>query len=144
MSRCDQSPRLNFSDSLIKRLRPFKLNKLAQSADFADQARPHCPAARLPLYVMRKPLMSTATSASDVLQREFLEMRAKILELAASLDRIDRADGSVADDPRRQLIERGIAALAETSPGRAERVQLIFSLPYQDGWRKQMAINERR
>ena len=88
--------------------------------------------------------MSTATSASDVLQREFLEMRAKILELSASLDRIDRAAGSVAGDPRRQLIERGIAALAETSPGRAERVQLIFSLPYRDGWRKEMKVEQLR
>lgn len=88
--------------------------------------------------------MSTASSASDVLQREFLEMRAKILELAASLDRIDRGAGSIAGDPRRQLIERGLAALAETGPGRAERVQLIFSLPYQDGWRKEMAMQGRQ
>lgn len=88
--------------------------------------------------------MSTATSAPEVLQREFLEMRAKILELAASLDRIDRASGSVADDPRRQLIERGLAALAESGPGRAERVQLIFSLPYHDGWRREIALQGRQ
>jgi hypothetical protein len=88
--------------------------------------------------------MSTATNATEVLQREFLEMRAKILELAAALDRIDRAEGSVASDARIELIERGLAALAQSGPGRAERVQLIFSLPYQDGWRSEMAISERR
>ncbi|HEV3343567.1 MAG TPA: hypothetical protein VG125_24560 [Pirellulales bacterium] len=88
--------------------------------------------------------MSAPASASDVLAREFLEMRAKILELAASLDRLDRADGSVAADPRFGLIERGLAALADAGSGRAERVQLIFSLPYQDGWRHEMAIDQRR
>ena len=88
--------------------------------------------------------MSTPGSAVDVLQREFLEMRAKVLELAAALDRIDRADGSVGSDSHYQLLQRGLAALAAAGPGRAERVQLIFSLPYQDGWRREMAIQERR
>ncbi|HWB08137.1 MAG TPA: hypothetical protein VG826_02745 [Pirellulales bacterium] len=88
--------------------------------------------------------MSAPASASDVLAREFLAMRAKILELAAALDRIDRADGSAAADPRRGLIERGLAALSGAGCGRAERVQLIFSLPYQDGWRKEYAIDQRR
>jgi len=88
--------------------------------------------------------MSAPASASDVLAREFLEMRAKILELAAALDRVDRADGSVAADPRLRSIQRGLAALADAGSGRAERVQLIFSLPYQDGWRSDMAIDQRR
>ena len=92
--------------------------------------------------------MSAPASASDVLAREFLEMRAKILELAAALDRVDRADDSDADapgaDPRRALIERGLSALSDSDSGRAERVQLIFSLPYQDGWRKEFAIDQRR
>jgi hypothetical protein len=93
---------------------------------------------------MTPPLMSTATNATDVLQREFLEMRAKILELAAALDRIDRAEGSVASDAHSQLIERGLAALAHAGPGRAERVQLIFSLPYQDGWRSELKVDQLR
>jgi hypothetical protein len=88
--------------------------------------------------------MSAPASASDVLQREFLEIRAKILELAAALDRIDRADGASVADPRRQAIERGLATLAEADPSRAERVQLIFSLPYQEGWRSEFAIDRRR
>jgi hypothetical protein len=86
--------------------------------------------------------MSAPASAPDVLAREFLEMRAKILELAAALDRIDRADGSVDAEPSRALIERGLTALSGAGCGRAERVQLIFSRPYQDGWRKEMAIDE--
>ena len=36
----------------------------------------------------------------DVLDQEYLVARAKILELAAILDRLDRADGAAAEDPR--------------------------------------------
>ena len=88
--------------------------------------------------------MSQSIAAPEVLSREFLEMRAKILELAAALDRIDRADGSVQSDPRRQCIERGLAALAEAGPGRAERVQMIFSLAYEENWRTELAMERHR
>ncbi len=36
--------------------------------------------------------MPTAMPAAEVLDREFLEIRAKILEIAASLDRLDRGE----------------------------------------------------
>lgn len=78
--------------------------------------------------------------ATDVLDREFLEVRAKILELAASLDRFERGAGSVADDPRMQLIQDGFRILQERQDGRAERVQLLFSQPYEQEWRKQFDI----
>ncbi|HQU44476.1 MAG: hypothetical protein B7Z73_10350 [Planctomycetia bacterium 21-64-5] len=84
--------------------------------------------------------MSSTTAAPEILNREFLEMRAKILELAAALDRIDRADGSVAADPRVQRIEQGLAVLAEAGAGRAEKVQMIFSLAYQEGWQSEIAL----
>jgi hypothetical protein len=88
--------------------------------------------------------MSAPAVASDVLNREFLEIRARILELAAALDRIDRAAGSVKPDPRVDRIESGLAALAPTGPGRAERVQMIFSLAYQDGWQSELKVDQRR
>jgi hypothetical protein len=74
--------------------------------------------------------------APQVLDREFLEIRAKILELAASLDRLDRGDGDVADDPRMTLVRGGLSILSQDDPGRAERMQLLFSQPYEDAWRK--------
>lgn len=88
--------------------------------------------------------MAASAAAPDILNREFLEIRAKILELAAALDRVDRADGSVAADERFGRIKRGLAALAETNDGRAERVQLIFSLPYEETWRNdfQLSLHE--
>jgi hypothetical protein len=88
--------------------------------------------------------MAASVAASEVLNREFLEIRARVLEVAAALDRIDRAAGSVKTDQRSARIEHALAALAEDGPGRAERVQMIFSLPYQDGWRGDFAIDQRR
>ena len=38
-------------------------------------------------------------SAQQILDREFLEMRAKILEVSATLDRLERAEGPVTDAP---------------------------------------------
>lgn len=78
--------------------------------------------------------------ASDVLDREFLEIRAKILELAASLDRLERGEGNVANDQRMALVQDGFRILQEREDGRAERVQLLFSQPYELEWRKQYGI----
>jgi hypothetical protein len=78
--------------------------------------------------------------APQVLDAEFLQIRAKILELAAALDRLDRGDGEVADDPRMRLVAGGLSILREDEPGRAERMQLLFSQAYEDGWRKRMGI----
>ena len=84
--------------------------------------------------------MPDAMAANDVLEREFLEMRAKILELAASFDRLDRGDGSIAGDPRVALLEDGVRILLEEQDGRAERVQLLFSQPYAPEWRDDFGI----
>ncbi|HWA97269.1 MAG TPA: hypothetical protein VG713_02200 [Pirellulales bacterium] len=81
-----------------------------------------------------------ARSKIDVLDREFLEVRAKLLELAAALDRLDRAAGSVAGDPRLERISRGIGALQASGDNRAEQVQLIFSLEYDQAWRKKFGV----
>ena len=84
--------------------------------------------------------MPEAMPANAVLDREFLEMRAKILELASSLDRIGRGEGTVSSDPRTELIQQGIRILRETQEGRAERVQLLFSRPYEADWRTQLGL----
>ncbi len=80
-----------------------------------------------------------AMTAKQVLDREYLEMRAKILELAASLDRLDRAcvdgGGSVDGDSRMEKLARGLEILRSDQVDRAERVQLLFSLAYSETWR---------
>jgi hypothetical protein len=74
--------------------------------------------------------MPSPTSAAKVLDAEFLPIRCRLIDLAAALDRIGRADGAPTDDPRMAQIRRGLEILAGDAPGRAQRVQLEFSLPY--------------
>lgn len=72
--------------------------------------------------------------APEVLSREFLEIRARLLQVAASLDRLDRAAGSVSSDPRLSGIAQALEVLAAHGPDRAEKIQLIFSRAYDDQW----------
>lgn len=84
--------------------------------------------------------VTAAMTAQDILNREYLEMRAKILELAASFDRLDRADGNVEGDARVSQLSEGIKILQSSDPGRAERVQMLFSRSYTDDWREQFQL----
>lgn len=75
-------------------------------------------------------------SAKEVLDRYFLETRCKLLEIAATLDRIDRAEDAeaVAEDPRRQKIDRAFELLLHEKGDRAEQLQLLFSRDYDPDW----------
>lgn len=77
--------------------------------------------------------------AQTVIDREFLEIRAKILELAASFDRMDRGEGSASAEQLEQL-HRGLEILSEDEPNRAERVQLLFSREYSSQWRSEFGL----
>ena len=69
-------------------------------------------------------------NARDRLDQQFLEMRWRVLSLAADLDRIERADGGrqvLAADPRLAKLREAVQTLLQAEPGRAERVQMIFS-----------------
>ena len=78
--------------------------------------------------------------AAETLDREFLAMRAKLLEVAASLDRIARAEGAVDDDPRMKQVRAALSLLASGEGDYAERFQMAFSLPYDENWREQYGI----
>ena len=84
-----------------------------------------------------------SSSASEILEREFLELRAGLLQTAAQLDRLDRAQGSVADDPRIRGVLQAIEVLSKPGPGRAEQVQLIFSRPYEEEWKRKLEVGAR-
>jgi len=71
--------------------------------------------------------MSVPLSAAKTFEGEFLGMRCRLIELAAALDRIDRA-GGVGDEPRLLQIRESLKLLADGGPNRAERVQMVFSL----------------
>jgi hypothetical protein len=84
--------------------------------------------------------MSITRTAEEVLEREFLIVRAKLLEAAAAFDRLDRAEGSVDNDLRRQKLRQALDVLAADEPNRAEQLQLLFSLPYDPSWRNKFGL----
>lgn len=77
--------------------------------------------------------MPISTVAADVLNREFLSIRSRLIDVAAAMDRIERAEGVVTDDPRLQKILRSLEVLAGPSSQRTEQIQMIFSLPWEEG-----------
>ena len=84
-------------------------------------------------------------NSQEIFEREFLEIRAKILEIAASLDRIQRAEGSLGDDARMSLIKAAIDVVAsgQADPCRAEKIQLLFSREYEENWMDKFDLTAR-
>jgi hypothetical protein len=76
--------------------------------------------------------------ANKALDNFFFEARAKLLDLAAFLDRINRGrdTAAVSNDPRLDKVRRALEVLHDQSGGRAERIQQIFSLEYDPQWEK--------
>jgi hypothetical protein len=70
------------------------------------------------------------------LDRVYLEVRCKLLDVAAMLDRIERLDGDsiAADDPRLLQFREALAVLSREGTDRAERIQMLFSDPYVANW----------
>jgi hypothetical protein len=60
----------------------------------------------------------------------FLEARARLIELAATLDRIDRSPGAEAlrHDARLKFIQDALRILLQVEPGRARIIQELYSL----------------
>jgi len=63
----------------------------------------------------------------QVLNLYFMEARAKLIDLAAFLDRLDRADGT--DDFRIAAFRQALKELEHGKPERAKRVLLSLSDP---------------
>jgi len=78
--------------------------------------------------------------ARDVFDHEFLTMRCRLLDLAAAIDRVGRADSQVADDLRWRQLQQAIGVIAGSEGNRAERVQMTFSLPYDGNWRHEYGV----
>ena len=81
--------------------------------------------------------MSIPFDAAEVLDREFLGVRACLLEVAASLDRLGRSPGDVHGDPRWSQICRAISLL-DGKTDRTGQIQRIFSLDYDPQWKKNL------
>lgn len=85
--------------------------------------------------------ISVPLSALETLNREFLEIRSRLVQLAAALDRVDRAEGFVGSDPRLGQIRQALEMLHDAEPRRAERVQQLFSRPYDPQWRSALGVS---
>ena len=78
----------------------------------------------------------TPLPAAQVLDNYFLEARARLLDLAAILDRIHRGAGAERlDDLRMNRINAAIKMLVEKQSNRAELVQEFFSHSYDAAWK---------
>ena len=82
-----------------------------------------------------------ARSAEKVLSEEFFIARSKILDLAATLDRLERADGSLEALHQLKLLEQGMEILLDDQSDKAKRVQLLMSRPYDPDWRKNYGLH---
>ncbi|MDR3637382.1 MAG: hypothetical protein P4L84_26495 [Isosphaeraceae bacterium] len=90
--------------------------------------------------------MYRTRGAAEVLNRDFLETRSRILEIASALDRLDRAPGKAGEHPDRRVaqLRQAIEALLEPGPGRAETVQHLFSLDYDPNWQQNLGVTRPR
>ncbi|MCP3905591.1 MAG: hypothetical protein GY715_18345 [Planctomycetes bacterium] len=69
-------------------------------------------------------------SRSEVVERYFMEHRARVIDIAAFLDRLDRAQSNGDeddDDFRVRALREAIELLIDGQPGRARRVLEHFS-----------------
>ena len=76
--------------------------------------------------------------SSQALDAYFLEARARLLDLAAILDRVGRgADAAAAGaDPRLRKVREALGLLLNKPDGRAAAVQQLFSLDYDPAWKR--------
>jgi len=72
-------------------------------------------------------------TSDEAIDLYFLDHRAKLIDIAAFLDRVDRAHkGDGSDDFRMRAFQEAIAVLADGKPDRARRVLEVFSDPTTD------------
>ena len=82
-------------------------------------------------------------NAEQIVEQEFLQMRAKILEIAAFLDRLEPKSAnnvSSANAERLKLLRNGCELLLDLDSDKAARLQLLFSRKYDEQWRQTMGV----
>ena len=94
--------------------------------------------------------MPQASNPTKILDDQYLLVRAKLIEVAAVLDRIDRAAEAQGDLPsdldpvaKRAAIEQAIQLLLRgaVDPGqRAEAIQRLLSRTYNPNWRDTFGV----
>ena len=82
---------------------------------------------------MQPPVIASPKTGRALVDEYFIENRTRLLEIAAFLDRLDRAEPALAErDFRVRALREGIAVLADRGASdetRVERIQMILSDP---------------
>ena len=80
---------------------------------------------------LQKPVLTSPRIAEELLDIYFLDMRSALLETAAALDRIERAENgsAVFRDPRVQKLREACDILKNGKKNRAEQFLNLFSEP---------------
>ena len=73
-------------------------------------------------------------TADQAYERGFLEARSRLLDLAAWLDRVDRAGAGETTLASRKKIDAALDVLRDGQADRAERIQALFSRPFDPQW----------
>jgi hypothetical protein len=76
--------------------------------------------------------MRPSRGERELVDEYFIENRTRLLEIAAYLDRLDRAgdsDAGARSDFRMRAFREALAVLGDGSAGRTQRIQMIFSDP---------------
>ena len=86
--------------------------------------------------------MPVKLSRDELVDREFLEIRCRLIDIAASLDRLDRSDAGtpIVSDPRGTKLIEAIRLLTDSRGDRTRRVQMVFSDTYDGAWRSGRSV----
>ena len=92
------------------------------------------------------PFVFRIVNADEILRDQYLPVRADLLTVAATLDRIDRAGGGSNDADAlrmRRTLSDAIAIIANGPVGgRAEKLQRLFSDAYDPDWIDAFGLRE--
>jgi hypothetical protein len=75
-----------------------------------------------------KSTVTAPLTAAELVDEYFIETRNRVLEVAAFLDRVDRA-GGVTEDFRMRALEGALRALTSSSATRVAHIQMLLSDP---------------
>lgn len=73
--------------------------------------------------------VASSLSPVQLVDEYFIENRNRIIEVAAFLDRLDRADPSVRQDFRVRVLSDALRIVSSDSPNRVREIQMLMSDP---------------
>jgi hypothetical protein len=88
-----------------------------------------------------------ARTSKEILDQEFLQARAKLLEVAAFFDRLQAAaavEFTAAERARLDQLMMAIRVVEDDQPDKAARLQMLFSRRYEADWREQFDLHAAR